>query len=959
MPFLLNLFLLLAELWLLAGIALGLHRLSPRLGLAPLLVFSGGLVAIIQFQSAGWIAISLGELQIRLDSDILLPTLLLSLLVIYIVNGTSQARFSLAGIILVTLLVALLESLLQLHLNLAGSLSQSPSAQAYNPGVLAGSIIILMIDASILVIVYQFLSDTQKRFPSPLAAGAALTAAMACDALLLSLLTSLAGLEPGSNLLNHAVGKIAAGLLLWPLLSWYLQHNVSQLPGTAAKEPRPALDLFTMTEPAEARRWQYVRKEADSQREFAEALTQATFTLNSSLDLDEVLDQMLGQIIRVASCQSVNIMLTNEHEAYVVRRTGYEHFPEHMRKLGDFHLPLNFPTLQHMIATREPILIGDTQRDSRWSPLLGTEWIRSHAAAPMMIEDQIIGFLNIDSDRPDDFNEETIRRLKAFAAHAALAIYNARLYEDSRYQNEELTNLVEAAAAVSSSLEINEVLRVIAQQMVRLLRADLCSVSSFDATSGTVKLLAAYPAEPEALQGEWSQPLPAGEMPVIEQILAKLEPVQVDINDPLLNAKERRYMLEGRAHHLLILPMVVQDQVIGLIALVVMDAERVFTRREMALAQTLAFQAATAFQNARLYQRTQQHAGELEERVRERTSELQAAKERIEGILASVPDAVFVLDQAGKLVQANQAGESLLAAATQQNLCLFAIDHLADLGARSVPSEKTIIEVQGRAYQPLASQLSLDEQPAGQVLVFRDVTRFQELDKMKTQFVSDVSHELRTPLTNMTIYLGLLSSTEEPEKRNPYLLTLRRETERLTHLIEDLLTISRLEAGRVDLFVKPIDVNRLVSELVADRSYMASTKGILLECAPAAELPKAMADKRLLNQAISNLLTNAINYTPADGSVRLETGLSDQAGAQWVTIRVIDSGFGIPEEEQAHIFERFYRGTASQQAKAPGTGLGLPISKEILERMEGTITLESQVGKGSSFTVWLRPCYNP
>ncbi len=276
-----------------------------------------------------------------------------------------------------------------------------------------------------------------------------------------------------------------------------------------------------------------------------------------------------------------------------------------------------------------------------------------------------------------------------------------------------------------------------------------------------------------------------------------------------------------------------------------------------------------------------------------------------------------------------------------------------------MPDERTLIEVQGRAYQPLASQLSLEGHPTGRVLVFRDVTRFQELDKMKTQFVSDVSHELRTPLTNMTIYLGLLNAVEEPQKRSLYLETMQRETERLTHLIEDLLTISRLEAGRVDIFIKPIDVNRLVCELINDRVFMAGMRGINLECTTAPDLPLALADQRLLNQAISNLLTNAIHYTPVDGTVRVQTGLVREGEASWVTVQVIDDGYGIPEEERAQIFERFFRGTASLQTKAPGTGLGLPISKEIVERMQGKITVESQVGKGSIFTLWLRPCYNP
>lgn len=120
-------------------------------------------------------------------------------------------------------------------------------------------------------------------------------------------------------------------------------------------------------------------------------------------------------------------------------------------------------------------------------------------------------------------------------------------------------------------------------------------------------------------------------------------------------------------------------------------------------------------------------------------------------------------------------------------------------------------------------------------------------------------------------------------------------------------------------------------------------------------LPPALGDERLLNQAISNLLTNAINYTPPGGSIDLKTAfVRSSAGEAWVTVEVSDDGTGILPSEMEHIFERFYRGSASKKTKAPGTGLGLPISREIIERMGGKITVQTTPGKGSKFTVWLK-----
>jgi signal transduction histidine kinase len=275
------------------------------------------------------------------------------------------------------------------------------------------------------------------------------------------------------------------------------------------------------------------------------------------------------------------------------------------------------------------------------------------------------------------------------------------------------------------------------------------------------------------------------------------------------------------------------------------------------------------------------------------------------------------------------------------------------LKSGKLPDEKAIVEVNGRIYQALSSSLPLPDQQSGLVVVFRDVTRFQELDSMKTQFVSDVSHELRTPLANLSLYLDLLSNECDDLRRERYQATLRRETNRLTQLIEDLLTISRLESNRISFFIKEIDVFELLKDLVEDRTPMALQRNLQLEFNPPENLPQALADPRLLTQVISNILTNALNYTQPNGLIKLtaNTALSD--GKQWVTISVSDSGEGILPEELPHIFERFYRGSASRKTKAPGTGLGLAISQEILGRMGGKISVVSEPGQGSTFTIWM------
>jgi two-component system, OmpR family, phosphate regulon sensor histidine kinase PhoR len=398
-------------------------------------------------------------------------------------------------------------------------------------------------------------------------------------------------------------------------------------------------------------------------------------------------------------------------------------------------------------------------------------------------------------------------------------------------------------------------------------------------------------------------------------------------------------------------PVGAREQAIGALVVYYRKPHR-SNEQERQIGMAYASIIAMNLQNWRYANELRQYAIKMEQRVQERTAELQRAKERIEAILSSMPDAIFVLEKHKNLSLANLAGQELLAQALRESCDLFADDWLHHLQEQQVPSEKDVIQVGGRAYQGLASPLSIGDLDEGQVIVYRDVTRFRELDQLKTQFVSDVSHELRTPLANLTLYLDLLANIEDPDRRENYLQVLQRETGRLTRLIEDLLTISRLEAERMRVNIKSVDVNRMLAELAYDRGLMASGQGLKLLYEPAEGLPPIRTDPALLNQCLSNLLTNAINYTPPGGIVRLTSQLAPDDGG-WLQIVVYDNGVGILPEEISQIFKRFYRGAASRQTNSPGTGLGLSISKEIVERMGGKLTVQSTSGQGSTFTIWL------
>jgi signal transduction histidine kinase len=203
------------------------------------------------------------------------------------------------------------------------------------------------------------------------------------------------------------------------------------------------------------------------------------------------------------------------------------------------------------------------------------------------------------------------------------------------------------------------------------------------------------------------------------------------------------------------------------------------------------------------------------------------------------------------------------------------------------------------------------------------------------------------------LYLQLLDRGR-PDKREEYLQTLLRETRRLEKLIDDLLELSQLDLGVSAFYLEPVDVNYLTAELVQDRILMAANRGLVIDCQLSAEPRLALIDPARVTQVLSNLMTNAINYTPSGGLVTISTAVRSQAETPWVTVTVRDTGNGIPTHEVPLLFDRFFRGASSREAGVPGTGLGLALCKEIVEQMGGHITVASEAGQGAAFTVWLR-----
>jgi signal transduction histidine kinase len=247
----------------------------------------------------------------------------------------------------------------------------------------------------------------------------------------------------------------------------------------------------------------------------------------------------------------------------------------------------------------------------------------------------------------------------------------------------------------------------------------------------------------------------------------------------------------------------------------------------------------------------------------------------------------------------------------------------------------------------------------GTVSIFRDITHEVEVDRLKSEFVATVSHELRTPMTAIKGYVDILmmgAAGALNENQIHFLNVVRNNIDRLNTLVSDLLDISRIEAGRVTLNPQAVDLHEIAEDIIADvlRRSQSDDKPMALSLDAPKKLPPVIGDGERVRQILGNLVDNAYNYTPNNGTIRVN--IHQENGE--VQVDVQDNGVGIASEDQARIFERFFRGEHPLVLATPGTGLGLPIVRQLVEMHNGRIWMSSTgvPGEGSTFSFTL-PIY--
>ncbi|WP_136807381.1 response regulator [Desulfosediminicola flagellatus] len=244
------------------------------------------------------------------------------------------------------------------------------------------------------------------------------------------------------------------------------------------------------------------------------------------------------------------------------------------------------------------------------------------------------------------------------------------------------------------------------------------------------------------------------------------------------------------------------------------------------------------------------------------------------------------------------------------------------------------------------------DQNLGTITVLHDITAVKQMDQMKSDFVSMVSHEIRSPINSLLMQLKIVLdglAGEVTDKQREILGRASDKMLNLNNLVTELLDLSRIESGLVAHEKESVDIAALLNEQATFHQPYASKKALQITLEIDGKLPAILANPRHLEEVLSNLITNAIKYSPEGGSIKLLAGVEDD----YLQLRIIDSGFGISEEDIGKIFTRFYRVKDQNTRTIHGTGLGLAIVKSIIDSMHGTITVQSEIGKGTEFTIML------
>ena len=720
-------------------------------------------------------------------------------------------------------------------------------------------------------------------------------------------------------------------------------------------------------------------------------LNETSSLVSASLNPDEIYVSVHKAAERLMPLDTFVITLLDEEKNEIDPVYLYERGKRYTAE----RVPFGKGMSSEVIKSAKPLIVSGleevgTMEAARFGE--DAETIQSIVAVPIILGNKALGMLSAQSYKVDVYTEEDMQILGTLANQAIIAIQNGRLFAETQElasklelrvmertaqlqrEQQNTETLLRILTEVSSSLDLDRALNRTLSLLNDAIGAEQGTILLVHAEDNLLHYRAGY-----GYLSDRSQPDRRGFTLKIGEGLAGWvvkNREAVLISDLHQDSRWVRNPSAGQDHRSAIaVPMLVGEDVIGVL-MVFQRSVNFFSAEMLNLVKAIAGQVAVAINNAHLYELIRDQAERLGVMLRKEQEEAS----RSQAILEAVADGVLVTGADNRITFVNASAAHILAVDTAR-LIGNSLEGFAGLFGKAAGDWTATIRRWSEdpsSYQPgdtYAEQLELENghivlvhlAPVilqndflGTVSIFRDITHEVEVDRLKSEFVATVSHELRTPMTAIKGYVDILTMGAAGalnENQMHFLDVVRNNIERLNILVSDLLDISRIESGRITLDQRPIKLPEIAEDVVAEalRRSQTESKPIALSLNAPKNLPPVVADVDRVRQILSNLVNNAYNYTPDNGTIHVNIHQVDGE----LQVDVEDNGVGIAPNDQDRIFERFFRGEHPLVLATPGTGLGLPIVRQLVEMHNGRIWMKSTgvPGEGSTFSFTL-PIYN-
>ncbi|KXK21753.1 MAG: putative two-component sensor histidine kinase [Chloroflexi bacterium OLB15] len=565
-------------------------------------------------------------------------------------------------------------------------------------------------------------------------------------------------------------------------------------------------------------------------------------------------------------------------------------------------------------------------------PLIEALQWKKWAGASAYVGDQLTAAVLVELDTPLSPTQQDW--LSTFSAGAGIALRNSRLHSQAvsglNARMNELAILQRIDLELSEQIEPDHVYEMTLDWAMRYTGSQAGTIATFDEATNALRFVSELGYEGAVETRAMMRNASRGGIARRVANSGRSDNIPDVASDP-------DYMpvaAQIRSH--LSVPVNKEDRVIAVISVESRKLNH-YTDDHMTFLERLAARAGNAMDNARLFAET--------------TSE----REKLSRIVSNIGDVVIVFDENNNVLLMNQSAIPVLR--------LYADGKYEGKPAEEVLSDTTLLDVYNKSrpyHQPIIEEVVMPNGRAynaqlswhaniGRILVLQDITSLKETDQLKNELISTVSHDLKQPLTVMNGYLELLQMTQPLEGRPlEYVRSAQRSIGNMRGLIDDLLNLAKIESG-IQLNVKALEVKPLLQRCVDDIRGAADAKMITLNFSVTPDDLCLSGDLTSINQVFSNLIGNAVKYTPPEGKVSIKAEKSGEA----VLVTINDTGLGISPEDQARIFDRFYRVRRPETENIEGTGLGLAIVKRLVEIHRGQIGVESRLGEGSKFFVRL------